>query len=347
MRKTRLRKILSTVAASTFLLLGLQGVGATSASAETFPGCGSYSVDGAIWTEYTQTPGMRDTMGCPTSGELRNPDNIGVRQNFERGAIYWSPGTGAHAVHGLIKDHWGRNGWETGYMGYPLTDEIRNPDGRGVRQQFQNATTYWSPTTGAHAVHGNIGTWWAMYGNETGWFGYPTSDEFGADRIGGGELYNKGVKQNFENYRFITWSDPQGTSGFPECANACIGYGGWGGTKWVNKAEIYAQWSDVSISAVHVSPRPNAFRSWTSNDTAINDMAGLWKEVWDTTFPWPARTQSQTNSVYEQLYCHAKYSFPDVNGNHAGGESWDLETWRPDIGMNEDKMGRTGCNWDS
>ncbi|WP_406139337.1 hypothetical protein [Streptomyces sp. NBC_01089] len=79
-------------------------------SAETF--CGSHSVDGAIWTEYTQTPGVQQSLGCPTSDELGFPDGVGIRQQFQNATVYWSPGTGAHAVHGNIGWWWGQYGYE-------------------------------------------------------------------------------------------------------------------------------------------------------------------------------------------------------------------------------------------
>lgn len=46
---------------------------------------------------------------------------------------------------------------------------------------FDNATIYWTPQTGAHEVHGDIRVKWAR----TRWLGYPLTDETGTpDGIG-------------------------------------------------------------------------------------------------------------------------------------------------------------------
>lgn len=90
---------IGTLLAAPVVALGLVTagltLGATSASAEVF--CGSHSVDGAIWTEYTQTPGVQRSLGCPTTDELGTPDGVGRFQAFDNGSIYWTPDTGAHA----------------------------------------------------------------------------------------------------------------------------------------------------------------------------------------------------------------------------------------------------------
>jgi len=68
--------------------------------------------------------------------------------NFEKGYIYWSPATGAHAVYGEIGKKWDELGRERGALGYPITDE--EPAENGARiSRFQHAAIYWSPQTGA------------------------------------------------------------------------------------------------------------------------------------------------------------------------------------------------------
>jgi hypothetical protein len=42
------------------------------------------------------------------------------------GSIYWTPWTGAHEVHGRIREHWGALGWEWGWLGFPITDEYEH-----------------------------------------------------------------------------------------------------------------------------------------------------------------------------------------------------------------------------
>ncbi|HEY5869384.1 MAG TPA: hypothetical protein VI542_28120 [Candidatus Tectomicrobia bacterium] len=90
--------------------------------------------------------------GAPVTPEYLNPDGIGRRQHYERASIYWSPATGAYAImNGPLWDKWAAHGWEQG-LGYPVTDEIGNPDGIGRRQHYERASIYWSPATGAHVI---------------------------------------------------------------------------------------------------------------------------------------------------------------------------------------------------
>lgn len=106
-------------------------------------------------------------LGGPTSEEASTPDGVGRYRHFARGSIYWSPSTGAHEVHGAIRDRWARLGWERGPVGYPMTDELTAPD----------ASIYWTPRTGAHEVYGAIRIGWAAAGWERSSLGYPTSGE--------------------------------------------------------------------------------------------------------------------------------------------------------------------------
>ncbi|MFI0166466.1 LGFP repeat-containing protein [Streptomyces sp. NPDC017095] len=206
MIRARASQLLALTASSALLLLGVQ---ATPASAQIFCDEG-HSVDGAIWTEYTQTPGVQESLGCPKSDEIPVPKDGGARQVFEHGSIYWSPNSGAHAIWGLIGDKWGQLGWEAGSLGYPTSDEIRLPDGKGVRQVFQGGSVYWSPDTGAHPVWGRIGERWGMAQWESGRYGYPISDEVQVPGV-------KGVSQMFEHGP-IAWS-PEETSN-PQYAQA-------------------------------------------------------------------------------------------------------------------------------
>lgn len=103
-------------------------------------------------------------LGLPTSDEITNPDGAGKRNTFQYGgdSIYWSPATGAQEIGGAIFQHWGDYGYETGPLGYPISDEITNPDGVGKRNNFQNAGDhiYWSPASGAHEIGGAIFDHW-------------------------------------------------------------------------------------------------------------------------------------------------------------------------------------------
>lgn len=75
-----------------------------------------------------------------------SPDEIGTPISS---TIVWSAETGAHAVHGEIRSLWLDREAESGDLGYPISDEIPTPDGRGRRSKFQFGEIWWYPESGA------------------------------------------------------------------------------------------------------------------------------------------------------------------------------------------------------
>jgi len=142
------------------------------------PGTGASEVHGAILQHWAELGFERGVLGYPTSDETGTPDAIGRFNTFTGGSMYWTPGTGAHEVHGAILQHWGQLGFERGVLGYPTSDERTAPDGIGRFTSFTGGATYWTPGTGAQEAHGAILARWASMGWERGPLGYPTSDEF-------------------------------------------------------------------------------------------------------------------------------------------------------------------------
>lgn len=51
-------------------------------------------------------------------------------------------------VGGRIRDKRGDLGWENAALGYPVTDELTTPDGKGKYNHFQNGSIYYSPAGG-------------------------------------------------------------------------------------------------------------------------------------------------------------------------------------------------------
>jgi hypothetical protein len=112
----------------------------------------SHAVYGAIYEKYAALGGERGFLGNPLTDETGTPDGVGRFNRFEHGMIYWTPGTGAHEVHGAILALWESIGWETSFLGYLTTDETVAPDAIGRFNNFQHGTIYWSPSTGAFVV---------------------------------------------------------------------------------------------------------------------------------------------------------------------------------------------------
>jgi uncharacterized protein with LGFP repeats len=143
-------------------------------------GTGAHEVHGAIRRLWSQLGWERSFLGYPTTDESRTPDGIGRFNHFQGGSIYWTPTTGAHEVHGAIRGLWSQLGWERSFLGYPLTNESKTPDGIGRFNHFQGGSIYWTPTTGAHEVHGAIRGRWSQLGWERSFLGYPISNEMGS-----------------------------------------------------------------------------------------------------------------------------------------------------------------------
>ncbi|MFD4466720.1 DUF6973 domain-containing protein [Rhodococcus sp. NPDC058505] len=170
------------------------------------PGCqvywpAPYEVCGAIKDKYNSLGGPTSFLLLPTTNELTNPDGHGKRTQFQNGPIYWSAATGAHPVVNHFHQKWGEYGYEGGWLGYPKTDEVVLNGGRN--QDFQGATIYWSPPTGAHPVGGAIRDKWAQTGWEGGFLGYPVSDEIWVGANGQGRM------NRFQN-GVIYWSSTTG-----------------------------------------------------------------------------------------------------------------------------------------
>lgn len=177
------------------------------AATRAAPGCqvywpAPYEVCGAIRDKYNELGGPNGFLLHPKSNELTNPDGYGKRTEFVNGPIYWSARGGAHPVVNHFLAAWARHRYEAGYIGYPTTDEIVNPDNIGRRQEFQGAAIYWRLNE-AYAIGGAIRDKWNGAGAERGPLGYPTTDELPAKK-------NNGRYNNFENGT-VTWSGPAGT----------------------------------------------------------------------------------------------------------------------------------------
>src|SRR3569833_1684160 len=112
---------------------------------------------------------------------------VGRAQQFQRDiTISWHPTLGeAFAVWGAIGQKW--FSLKQKQIGYPGTDEMGSKDGRGRFNHFRAmqlaggppASIYWTPTTGAHEVHGAIREAWKRIGFVWCSFGFLSCVVFG------------------------------------------------------------------------------------------------------------------------------------------------------------------------
>lgn len=135
----------------------------------------------AIAAKHVALGGAAGLLGSPTTTAARTPNRQGWYQHFAGGSIYWSQATGAHEVHGAIREKYASMGWETSLLGFPTSDESQG-GGLGRFSSFQGGQILWSPATPAHEVHGDILGKYLSLGASRSFLGYPVSDElpFGA-----------------------------------------------------------------------------------------------------------------------------------------------------------------------
>jgi hypothetical protein len=136
---------------------------------------------------YETLGGSSSYLSDPVGSPYSTPGG-GTAQDYRGGSIYWSPTTGAHAVHGAILAHYRAIGGPGSPLGYPVTDEVGTPDGVGRYNHFSGTgggSIYWAPNTGAWAIYGAIRQHWASLGWERSPLGYPVTDEVGTpDGVG-------------------------------------------------------------------------------------------------------------------------------------------------------------------
>ena len=169
------------------------------------PSTGAFSVHGNILAKWASLGYEKCTfLGYPITDESGCPDGVGRYNRFQNGMIYWTPSTGAFSIHGDILGKWASLGYETcAFLGYPITDETGCPDGVGRFNRFQNGMIYWTPTTGAFSIHGDILGKWSALGYEKSQLGYPTSDEGDLAGTPGGRV------NSFQNGQML-WTAAQG-----------------------------------------------------------------------------------------------------------------------------------------
>ncbi|MCV7234878.1 N-acetylmuramoyl-L-alanine amidase [Mycobacterium branderi] len=100
---------------------------------------------GAIYERWQAMGGMKSPLGVPTSPEATAAGSARYA-TFDKGAVYWSPETGAQPVTGAIYEAWAFLGYERGALGLPTSGEIQQP--QWITQNFQHGTLNFDRETG-------------------------------------------------------------------------------------------------------------------------------------------------------------------------------------------------------
>ncbi|MFC7755364.1 LGFP repeat-containing protein [Tsukamurella soli] len=101
------------------------------------PATGAHYVGGAILAKYASAGYERGRLGYPLTSETKLAS--GAFNQFTGGYVYWSPRTAATIVPaGPIFAEWGRLGYESGRLGYPVLDPLPVPG--GTISRFEHGT---------------------------------------------------------------------------------------------------------------------------------------------------------------------------------------------------------------
>ncbi|SNR57039.1 hypothetical protein [Blastococcus mobilis] len=164
---------------------------------------GAHLVRGEILPFWLAGNGFSGVWGFPSTDTACGLADGGCAQQFQGGAIYWSPGAGTFGTSGQIGEFHRRNGAQAGLLGYPTAPAVCDAD--GCDQPFEGGTVVWEETRGAIVVQGPFRDAWASAGGRSGWPGPPSA----AMRC---DLVRGGCSQRFDG-GWLYWSAASGVHG--------------------------------------------------------------------------------------------------------------------------------------
>jgi uncharacterized protein with LGFP repeats len=137
-----------------------------------------------IEAEHAKVGGDSGPLGTRTTGAEQCDDGVGWFADFQHGAIFWTPATGAHAVWGKFFTKWKKLDKQNGPLGYPNQDKTTTTGGDYIN--FESGVILLK--TGADEafeVHGAIRGCYIPLDSEKGFLGFPSTDETVApDHVG-------------------------------------------------------------------------------------------------------------------------------------------------------------------
>jgi hypothetical protein len=175
-------------------------------------GTGAVPALDQIYVDY-EALGESATLGFPTKAATAVPG--GQEQLFQGARMYHRAGE-AHAfeVHGAILAKYLAPGGVRKW-GFPVTNESDVRKGTtqvlGKFSEFEDCTIYWSPSSGAWEVHGDIQKKYDEIKGPIGDLGFPTSDERDIPGVSGAgrmNTFQKGSILWYGNYNSIVVARP-------------------------------------------------------------------------------------------------------------------------------------------
>ena len=108
------------------------------------PGVGTNPVMNAINARWSALRAENGALGYPVEAEKCGLAGGGCQQVFQRGAIYYGPSAGTHAISGAFFNGYRSRGGPASALGYPTTDE--SCWAGACRQSFEYGTYDWTFT---------------------------------------------------------------------------------------------------------------------------------------------------------------------------------------------------------
>ncbi len=129
---------------------------------------------GPILRRYLAMGGPKSLLGLPTWGTHDASVKGAQAAWFQRGRIYWSPSTEAHAVHGPILRRYVAYGAEKSRLGLPTTGVRATAVRNAWVSRFQGGAIYTHPDTLARILYGPMLTRYRKLGGVKSVLGLPT-----------------------------------------------------------------------------------------------------------------------------------------------------------------------------
>lgn len=162
---------------------------------------GGRIVSSSIFAEYRSWGGPTGDLGWALGDQTCGLVGGGCKQTFQTGEIFWSPGGGAWAVRGGVKETFDGMGGIAGTLGYPVGPEQRRTgNGEGWVQGFAGGAIYWRSGTGIH-MYGGIREEYGRANYNDGRLGWPTSVQ---------TCTSAGCRQDFQ-FGTILWTGGAGS----------------------------------------------------------------------------------------------------------------------------------------
>ena len=220
---------------------------------------GTFTVPAPYFAKHEGLGGVHGILGYPTAAVRTSGDKRSRYQNYAGGRIYVREGT-VIEIHGAVFTKHEQIQGVYGPLGYPANDLVPAGDGRGKIQWFEKGLVFYTPTTGAFGLWGDILSRYADNGGVTGYLRYPTSEPTPVGDGRGtyatferGRIYDSSTTSAFEVHGAVltTYLDeggPTGALGYPTSELDPRGTPGGRFQRFENGTIQYVSDSDVRVT---------------------------------------------------------------------------------------------------